>query len=186
MDALRVEEESAELSRLAVTREARKWAEIRGRLTDAESILKRRERDRTEARAALERLQALPAPEVSGEAAPGDRASLKRALCDLAATPPVSSLPHTGSAYPGAEGGALQYAAALQRLAEAEATVGAWLAGQRADFREVGAFLVAERADSVGYAEARCAACESAVSEAAAAVRLIREELATVSGSGGD
>ena len=71
MDALRVEEESAELSRLAVTREARKWAEIRGRLTDAESILKRRERDRTEARAALERLQALPPPEVSGEAAGG-------------------------------------------------------------------------------------------------------------------
>ena len=180
MDALRVEEESAELAALSMDRTARAWQEIRARLSTAEGILQRRERDRTEARAALERLQALPAPEVSGEAVAGDRASLKRALRDLTATPPASALPHTGSAFPGAEVGALQYAAALQRLAEAEATVGAWLAGQRADFREVGAFLVAERVDSVGYAEARCAACESAVSEAAAAVGLIREELATV------
>ena len=185
MDALRVEEESAELSRLAVTREARKW----GRNSRA---VDRRRKHLETARARPHGSAGRPRTAASAPGAGslrrgggGDRASLKRALCDLAATPPASALPHTGSAFPGAEGGALQFAAALQRLAEAEATVGAWLAGQRADFREVAAFLVAERVDSVGYAEARCAACESAVSEAAAAVGLIREELATVSGSEG-
>ena len=99
MDALRVEEESAELAALSMDRTARAWQEIRARLSTAEGILQRRERDRTEARAALERLQALPAPEVSGEAVAGDRASLKRALRDLTATPPASALPHTGSAF---------------------------------------------------------------------------------------